>query len=46
MQRLMDGLIGGTKRVFETPMLAAAIYGAAVIGVVVQMALDDGQDHD
>jgi len=44
MEGFMKGLVGGTRRVFETPMLAAAIYGAALVGVLVQMALDDGQE--
>lgn len=44
MERFMDGIVDGTRKVFETPALAAAIYGAALLGVLVQMALDDGQD--
>jgi len=39
----MDGIVGGTRRVFEKPALAAAIYGAALVGLVLRMALDDGR---
>jgi hypothetical protein len=43
MKGFMDGIFGGTRRVFETPVLAAAIYAAALVGVPLQMALDDGK---
>jgi hypothetical protein len=43
MEGFMNGIVGGTRKVFETPVLAAAIYGSALVGVILKMALDDGQ---